>query len=95
MDLALLVSAGIALVGLVLTVLFLPQVNASKKPLTPGMDTEGGGVRRVAGDRRPGCVKLTAATILTQTSAGTDVHSSLPSHPPATTPCPSTCSVGR
>jgi Na+/melibiose symporter-like transporter len=43
MDLALLVSAGIALAGLVLTVLFLPQTNASKKPLTPGMDTEGEG----------------------------------------------------
>jgi hypothetical protein len=44
MDLALLVSAGIALVGVVLTLLFLPQTNASKHPLKPGMDTEGQGV---------------------------------------------------
>ena len=43
MDLALLVSAGIALAGVVLTVLFLPQTNASRKPLTPGVDTEGEG----------------------------------------------------
>jgi DHA2 family multidrug resistance protein-like MFS transporter len=45
MDMALLVSAGIALVGVVLTILFLPQTNVSKKPLKPGMDTEGEGVR--------------------------------------------------
>jgi EmrB/QacA subfamily drug resistance transporter len=44
MDLALLVSAGIALVGVVLTLLFLPQRNAAK-PLTPEVDTEGEGVR--------------------------------------------------
>jgi hypothetical protein len=44
MDLALLVSAGIALAGVVLTLLFLPQRNAAQKPLTPGMDTEGQGV---------------------------------------------------
>jgi MFS transporter, DHA2 family, multidrug resistance protein len=44
MDLALLVSAGIALAGLVLTVLSLPQTNASKKPLTTGVDIEGQGV---------------------------------------------------
>ena len=43
MDLALLVSAGIALTGVVLTVLFLPQTNASRKPLTPGVDSEGEG----------------------------------------------------
>jgi hypothetical protein len=43
MDLALLVSAGIALAGVVLTALFLPQTNASKTPLKPGMDTEGEG----------------------------------------------------
>jgi EmrB/QacA subfamily drug resistance transporter len=48
MDLALLVSAGIALAGVVLTLLFLPQRNVAKKPLTPGMDTEGQGV-----DNRP------------------------------------------
>jgi Na+/melibiose symporter-like transporter len=44
MDLALLVSAGIALAGVVLTLLFLPQRNAAQKPLTPGMDTECQGV---------------------------------------------------
>jgi hypothetical protein len=44
MDMALLVSAGIALAGAVLTVVFLPQRNASNKPLEPGMDTEGAGV---------------------------------------------------
>jgi EmrB/QacA subfamily drug resistance transporter len=44
MDLALLVSAGIALAGVVLTLLFLPQRNASTKPLTPGMDADGQGV---------------------------------------------------
>jgi Na+/melibiose symporter-like transporter len=43
MDLALLVSAGIALAGVALTILFLPQTNASKKPLEPGMTSEGGG----------------------------------------------------
>jgi Na+/melibiose symporter-like transporter len=37
MDMALLVSTGVALVGVVLTVVFLPQTNASKKPLTPGI----------------------------------------------------------
>jgi Na+/melibiose symporter-like transporter len=42
MDMALLVSTGVALVGVVLTVVFLPQTNASKKPLTPGIETEGG-----------------------------------------------------
>jgi EmrB/QacA subfamily drug resistance transporter len=53
MDLALLVSAGIALAGLALTLLFLPQRNAAQKPLTPGMDTEGQGVlnRRVTSGR--------------------------------------------
>jgi MFS family permease len=44
MDLALLVSAGIAVAGVVLTLLFLPQTNASEKPLKPGRDTEGEGV---------------------------------------------------
>ncbi len=44
MDMALLVSAGIALAGVVLTVVFLPKTNESKKPLTPGMETEGEGV---------------------------------------------------
>jgi MFS transporter, DHA2 family, multidrug resistance protein len=43
MDMALLFSAGIALVGVALTLLFLPQTNASRKPLKPGMDTEGEG----------------------------------------------------
>ena len=52
MDMALLVSAGIALAGVVLTLLFLPQGNAAE-PLTPGMDTEGQGVvtRRVTSGR--------------------------------------------
>jgi hypothetical protein len=45
MNLALLVSAGVALAGAVLTLLFLPQRNAAKRPLTPGRDTEGQGVR--------------------------------------------------
>jgi len=44
MDTALLVSTGVALVGVVLTVVFLPQTNASKTPLTPGLETEGEGV---------------------------------------------------
>jgi EmrB/QacA subfamily drug resistance transporter len=44
MDLALLVSAGIALAGGVLTVLFLPQTNAPKKPVTTGVETKGEGV---------------------------------------------------
>jgi hypothetical protein len=44
MDMALLVSTGVAVAGVVLTVVFLPQTNASKTPLTPGMDTEGEGV---------------------------------------------------
>jgi MFS transporter, DHA2 family, multidrug resistance protein len=44
MDMALLVSAGVALAGLVLTVAFLPQTNASNKPLQPGMNPEGEGV---------------------------------------------------
>jgi EmrB/QacA subfamily drug resistance transporter len=44
MDLALLVSAGIALVGVVLTLLFLPQKNTAKKPLAPGVNTEGQGL---------------------------------------------------
>jgi hypothetical protein len=44
MDLALLVSACIALAGVVLTLLFLPQRNAAQKPLTPRMDTEGQGI---------------------------------------------------
>ncbi|MGO9963164.1 MAG: MFS transporter [Acidimicrobiales bacterium] len=47
MDTALLVSAGVALAGVVLTVVFLPQKNASKKPLQSGMETEGEG----AGDQ--------------------------------------------
>jgi EmrB/QacA subfamily drug resistance transporter len=41
MDMALLVSAGIALAGVVLTILFLPQTNALKKPREPGMDAKG------------------------------------------------------
>jgi hypothetical protein len=45
MDMALLVSAGIALAGAVLTVLFLPQTNASKKPLEAAPDTEDEGDR--------------------------------------------------
>jgi EmrB/QacA subfamily drug resistance transporter len=38
MDMALLVSAAIAVAGLVLTVVFLPQKNSSKEPLIPGVD---------------------------------------------------------
>jgi EmrB/QacA subfamily drug resistance transporter len=44
MDMALLVSAGSALAGVVLTVLFLPQTNASRQPVKAGVDTQGGGV---------------------------------------------------
>jgi EmrB/QacA subfamily drug resistance transporter len=44
MDMALLVSAGVALAGAVLTVLFLPQTNASTEPIEPGIDTEDEGV---------------------------------------------------
>jgi Na+/melibiose symporter-like transporter len=44
MDMALLVSTGVALAGVVLTVVFLPQTNESRKPLTPGMETEGAAV---------------------------------------------------
>jgi hypothetical protein len=44
MDMALLVSAGIALAGVVLTVLFLPRTNASRQPQKVGVDTQGGGV---------------------------------------------------
>jgi hypothetical protein len=47
MDMALVVSGGVAVAGVVLTVVFLPQTNAAKKPLTPGVATEGEGV----GDR--------------------------------------------
>ena len=48
MDMALLVSAGVAAVGVVLTVLFLPQMNVSTEPLKAGTDREGEGV----GNRR-------------------------------------------
>jgi DHA2 family multidrug resistance protein-like MFS transporter len=44
MDLALLVSAGIALAGAVLTVVFLPGSNISTEPVQPGADTPGEGV---------------------------------------------------
>jgi len=49
MDLALLVSAGVALAGVVLTVAFLPQTNVSKEPLEPGMvmEDKGAGNRPV------------------------------------------------
>ena len=47
MDVALLVSAGIALAGVALTVLFLPQTNANKS-MTPGRDTDS----RAVGKRR-------------------------------------------
>jgi EmrB/QacA subfamily drug resistance transporter len=45
MDMALLVSAGIALAGAVITVLLLPQTNASKKPRESAVDTEDEGDR--------------------------------------------------
>ncbi len=45
MDMALLVSAGVALAGVVLTVLFLPAVNASKKAEQPESDCAGNAVR--------------------------------------------------
>jgi MFS transporter, DHA2 family, multidrug resistance protein len=44
MDLALLVSAGIALVGALFTVLCLPRTNISTKPVQPGIDTPDEGV---------------------------------------------------
>jgi DHA2 family multidrug resistance protein-like MFS transporter len=40
MDLALAVSAGIAVLGVVLTVVFLPASNATKKTEQPGLDTD-------------------------------------------------------
>jgi len=40
MDLALLVSAGIALAGVVLTLLFLPRANAPAAPPLPRIDSE-------------------------------------------------------
>jgi Na+/melibiose symporter-like transporter len=45
MDKVLLVSSGIALAGVVLTVLFLPQTNLSKKPPLPEVNAGGEGVR--------------------------------------------------
>jgi len=48
MDLALLVSAGIAVAGVVLTLVFLPASNAPKKTVQPGMDKDG-----EAAERRP------------------------------------------
>ncbi|HBW20031.1 MAG TPA: hypothetical protein DEH11_14000 [Actinobacteria bacterium] len=41
MDMALLVSAGIALAGVVLTLVFLPASNAPKTTVQPVMDTDG------------------------------------------------------
>ena len=41
MDLALAVSAGIAVVGVVLTVVFLPASNAPEKTVQPTMDKDG------------------------------------------------------
>ena len=41
MDMALLVSAGIALAGVVLTLLFLPASNAPKKTVQPDTDRDG------------------------------------------------------
>lgn len=41
MDMALLVSAGIALAGVVLTLVFLPASNAPKKTVQPVTDTDG------------------------------------------------------
>ena len=41
MDLSLLVSAGIAVAGVVLTLVFLPASNAPKKTVQPGMDKDG------------------------------------------------------
>jgi len=41
MDMALLVSAGIALAGVVLTLVFLPASNAPKKTVLSGMDKDG------------------------------------------------------
>jgi DHA2 family multidrug resistance protein-like MFS transporter len=65
MDMALLVSAGIALVGLVLTVLFLPRTNASNKPLEAASDSEsdGAGIRPVTvGQGRETGVAVTPLT---------------------------------
>ena len=44
MDMALLVSAGIALAGVVLTLLFLPASNAPEKTVQPITDTDGAAV---------------------------------------------------
>ncbi len=48
MDLALAVSAGIAVAGAVLTLVFLPASNAPKKTVQPGMDKDG-----EAAEKRP------------------------------------------
>jgi hypothetical protein len=47
MDLALLVSAGIALAGVVLTLVFLPASNAPKKTVQPVMDRDGEAAEKV------------------------------------------------
>jgi hypothetical protein len=46
MDLALLASGGIAVVGIVLTLVFLPASNAPKKTVQPGMDKDGEAVEK-------------------------------------------------
>jgi hypothetical protein len=48
MDLALAVSAGIAVAGVVLTVIFLPASNAPTKTVQPGMGQDG-----EAAEKRP------------------------------------------
>lgn len=48
MDLALVVSAGIAVAGVVLTLVFLPASNAPKKTVQPGIDKDG-----EAAEKRP------------------------------------------
>jgi hypothetical protein len=41
MDMALVVSTGIALAGVILTLVFLPASNAPRKTVQPGMDKDG------------------------------------------------------
>jgi len=53
MDLALAVSAGIAVVGVVLTLVFLPASNTTETIVQPGPGTEGAGDRRDAPVKAP------------------------------------------
>ena len=53
MDLALVVSAGIAVAGVVLTLVFLPALNVPKQTVQPGMDKDGMDKDGEAAEKRP------------------------------------------